>query len=319
MTQLSQEDKDFLDDFFDKFKNNFSISGEMTLNKIGEYISKMPIGDLQHFGRLFKTYGYYGVMFAIKESLETDSAKPFYKYAIATALVLIFPVGTTALSATLYASFIGVFVGVSWDYIEENQDNLLNKLKELLQDAGINIDDEGNVGTDMESIIRICPMPSKEETQCLIKDAWYMGQSTRSPLVLDIDGDGVETIGTNNGIYFDHDNNGFAENTGWAGADDGLLVRDTNNNGSIDNGTELFGNNTILSSGQNAQNGFDALADLDSNKDGVFNSSDTAWNEVKVWKDSNSDATVNEGELITLENANINAINLSYNEQDVTS
>ena len=143
-------------------------------------------------------------------------------------------------------------------------------------------------------------------------------QSTRSPLVLDIDGDGVETIGTNNGIYFDHDNNGFAENTGWAGADDGLLVRDTNNNGSIDNGTELFGNNTILSSGQNAQNGFDALADLDSNKDGVFNSSDTAWNEVKVWKDSNSDATVNEGELITLENANINAINLSYNEQDVT-
>ena len=36
-TQLSQEDKDFLDDFFDKFKNNFSISGEMTLNKIGEY------------------------------------------------------------------------------------------------------------------------------------------------------------------------------------------------------------------------------------------------------------------------------------------
>ena len=126
-----------------------------------------------------------------------------------------------------------------------------------------------------------------------------VAQSTRSPLVLDIDGDGVETIGTNNGIYFDHDNNGFAENTGWAGADDGLLVRDTNNNGSIDNGTELFGNNTILSSGQNAQNGFDALADLDSNKDGVFNSSDTAWNEVKVWKDSNSDATVNEGELIT--------------------
>ena len=191
-----------------------------------------------------------------------------------------------------------------------------NAIEEIIRP---DTDDEGNVGTDMESIIRICPMPSKEETQCLIKDAWYMGQSTRSPLVLDIDGDGVETIGTNNGIYFDHDNNGFAENTGWAGADDGLLVRDTNNNGSIDNGTELFGNNTILSSGQNAQNGFDALADLDSNKDGVFNSSDTAWNEVKVWKDSNSDATVNEGELITLENANINAINLSYNEQDVTS
>ena len=110
-----------------------------------------------------------------------------------------------------------------------------------------------------------------------IKDLISTGEETRSPLVVDLDGDGVETIGTNNNIYFDHDNNGFAENTGWISKDDGLLVRDLNNNGQIDNGTELFGNNTVLSNGQKATNGFEALADLDSNNDGVFNNQDAAW------------------------------------------
>lgn len=45
---------------------------------------------------------------------------------------------------------------------------------------------------------------------------------------------------------------GLAESTGWVGADDGLLVRDLNDNGQIDNGTELFGNNSVLSSGEKA-------------------------------------------------------------------
>ncbi len=146
-----------------------------------------------------------------------------------------------------------------------------------------------------------------------------IGEETRSPLVVDLDGDGVETVGTNNNIYFDHDGNGFAENTGWVGKDDGLLVRDINGNGQIDNGTELFGNNSVLSSGEKAANGFEALADLDSNNDGVFNSSDTAWNQVEVWKDANLNGYVDEGELLTLEQANVSGINLNYqkgNTQD---
>ena len=47
-------------------------------------------------------------------------------------------------------------------------------------------------------------------------------------------------------MYFDHNTNGFAENSAWVGEDDGLLVRDLNNNGTIDSGRELFGNNTML-------------------------------------------------------------------------
>ena len=144
-------------------------------------------------------------------------------------------------------------------------------------------------------------------------------ESHQSPLVLDLDGDGiVETHKENSTVYFDHDNNGLAESTGWVGADDGLLVRDLNGNGQIDNGTELFGNNSVLSSGATAANGFEALADLDSNQDGVFNSSDSAWNEVKVWKDANGNGRVDEGELLTLEQAGVSGINLEYQASDLS-
>jgi hypothetical protein len=33
------------------------------------------------------------------------------------------------------------------------------------------------------------------------------------PLIIDLDGDGIETIGVTDGAYFDHDSNGFAEQT----------------------------------------------------------------------------------------------------------
>ena len=122
-------------------------------------------------------------------------------------------------------------------------------------------------------------------------------------MVIDLDGDGVETIGTQAGVHFDHDSNGFAENTGWVGRDDGILVRRINGNGQIDDGTELFGNNSVLSNGQKAANGFEALKDLDSNNDGLFNNQDAAWNGVKIWKDNNQNGSLDDGELLTLEQA----------------
>ena len=137
-------------------------------------------------------------------------------------------------------------------------------------------------------------------------------------MVLDLDGDGVETTDTEKGTHFDHDNNDFAEKSGWVSKDDGLLVRDVNGNGMIDDGTELFGNNSVLSSGQKAKNGFEALADLDNNNDGVFNSADTEWNNVKVWKDANGNGIADEGELLSLEQAGVAGINLGYTNSDFT-
>jgi hypothetical protein len=71
------------------------------------------------------------------------------------------------------------------------------------------------------------------------------------------------------GVYFDLDNDGFAEKTAWVRPDDGFLVRDLNANGTIDNITEMFGNATT--------SGFVHLAALDSNADGKINVLDTGF------------------------------------------
>lgn len=133
-----------------------------------------------------------------------------------------------------------------------------------------------------------------------------------SHIVLDIDGEGVEIINKHNrfGVYFDHDANSFAEITAWPGKGNAFLVRDINGNGKIDNGSKLFGDNTILSNGEKAANGFDALTELDANKDGVFDTNDEAWSEVKVWQDDNSNAVVDSGELKSLDDVGISRIDL---------
>jgi len=138
------------------------------------------------------------------------------------------------------------------------------------------------------------------------------------PLILDLDGDGVETTGVNSGAYFDHDGNGFAESTGWVGADDGLLVRDVDGNGWIDSGTELLGNNTLLANEQKAANGFEALKQLDSNLDGIVDSNDAAWSSLKVWKDANGDGYHSAGEVISLEEAGVQSLNVAYTNSTQT-
>ena len=172
------------------------------------------------------------------------------------------------------------------DFIYNGEDVLINKFLSDVALGGINFAVIAGLTSTINA--KYVDIPS-------IQSSFTAAENNPSPLILDLDGDEkVETTRISNGTYFDHDGNGFAESTGWVGKDDGLLVRDINGNGQIDNGTELFGNNSVLSSGKKAANGFEALKDLDSNNDGVFNSSDTAWNQVKVWKDTNENGIVDE-------------------------
>jgi Ca2+-binding RTX toxin-like protein len=132
-----------------------------------------------------------------------------------------------------------------------------------------------------------------------------------SPIILDLDGDGVETLAVNAGIHFDHGNDGLAEQTGWVGKDDGLLVRDLNGNGKIDSGLELFGDQTRLANGQRAANGFEALRELDSNGDGKVDASDAAFGALRIWKDANSDGIADAGELLGLTEAGVQSIKVA--------
>lgn len=92
----------------------------------------------------------------------------------------------------------------------------------------------------------------------------------RDPLVLDLDGDGIEAIGIDPSrpILFDHDGDGTRNATGWIGSDDGLLVLDRNGNGLIDSGRELFGDQTLrdkpaADGSTTFANGYEALAAQD--------------------------------------------------------
>jgi len=138
---------------------------------------------------------------------------------------------------------------------------------------------------------------------------------TSSPIILDLNGGGPLTQSIANGVKFDMFNTGQAVNTGWVSSTDGLLVLDRNNDGVINNSSELFGTSTVMSNGTTAVNGYAALQALDADGDGVIDKNDAAFADLKVWIDSNSDGVTQAGELHTLSSLGI----ASISTQAVTS
>lgn len=130
------------------------------------------------------------------------------------------------------------------------------------------------------------------------------------PLVLDLDGNGFKITPLSTGILFDTNGDKIKINTAWISPQDGLLVWDRNNNGQIDSGQELFGDETILSNGQKATHGFLALKDLDHNKDDIFDNKDILFPSLQIWKDLNQDGISQSNELKTLTESGIQSIQL---------
>jgi hypothetical protein len=131
-----------------------------------------------------------------------------------------------------------------------------------------------------------------------------------TPLVLDLNGDGIQTLSASQGVIFDINNDGQVEKTGWAASTDGLLVRDLNGDGQINDGGELFGEGTVLADGSKAKDGYVALRALDSNLDGLIDSNDAAFNQLLVWTDMNSDGKANSCELASLSDMSIRMLSL---------
>jgi T1SS-143 domain-containing protein len=127
-----------------------------------------------------------------------------------------------------------------------------------------------------------------------------------SPLVLDLDGDGIELLNVSAGVQFDMGSDGQLDNTSWVGADDGLLAIDRDNSGTIDNQSELFGTSDT--------DGFSVLSQYDSNNDGKIDTQDALWAQIVVWQDKNSDGISTGNELIHLNELNIASISLAANE-----
>ena len=186
---------------------------------------------------------------------------------------------------------------------------------------------------------RLKPDSITNPTILSVVSTWFRTAITpprRDPLAIDLDGDGIETVGipsTGSPILFDHDADGVKTGTGWLKGDDAWLALDRDGNGSIDSGRELFGVDTLITVTEslqpdgplqtvtrNARSGFEALRMLDTGNgtagsagygDGVFDARDAQFANVKLWRDLNQDGISQSGELLSLADMGIKSMALT--------
>jgi hypothetical protein len=142
-------------------------------------------------------------------------------------------------------------------------------------------------------------------------------QDHPSPILMDLENDGIHLTGLDDPVWFDIDADGAPDLMSWTDRGERLLALDRNGNGSIDDGGELFGTATRLSDGTRALNGYVALAELDSwvfsgNGDGHLDSTDATFGSLRLWIDRNHDGISQPEELQTPAEAGIQRIDLDY-------
>jgi hypothetical protein len=141
-----------------------------------------------------------------------------------------------------------------------------------------------------------------------------------SPIVIDVDNSGLLMTNAERGVIFDMLNDGVPIKLAWTlpYSSNAFLALDRNNNGQIDNGTELFGDVSPQPPSPKP-NGFLALAEFDKtaaggNGDGRIDSKDAVFTKLRLWQDTNHNGISEIGELHTLSEFGITGIDLDFKQ-----
>lgn len=118
------------------------------------------------------------------------------------------------------------------------------------------------------------------------------------PLVINFDGNAAELSQTR--FEFDIDANGTTEQIATLRPGSGFLALDKNQDGVINNGSELFG--------PNSGNGFSELAKYDSDSNGFIDEADPIYSGLRIWQRYEDGSQ----QLIALGDKNIGAIYLGH-------
>jgi hypothetical protein len=152
-----------------------------------------------------------------------------------------------------------------------------------------------------------------DSTFCL-----WMPIGSCTPIVLDTTGGGFALTSASNGVAFDIAANGHPVQVAWTtpGHGNAFLVLDRNNNGEIDDGSELFGSSSPQPASADP-NGFAALAVYDTpaqggDGDGVIDSRDAVFSRLRLWIDDNHDGVSQPSELHTLPSLGVYSLGLRY-------
>lgn len=163
------------------------------------------------------------------------------------------------------------------------------------------------------SVAGLCPNPGGDGEE----------RTPGTPLVLDLNGDGIHTTSIFEPVLFDIDGDGVLEWIAWTSYDTGeaFLWRDLDGDGRVDGGQELFGDAASLPDGRRAEHGFELLAAYDSfelggDGDGVVTPRDRGWVELRLWVDADGDGMSQPEEIRRLEQEGVVALSVDFVETD---